>query len=232
MSVKVMARVWAHSKCSGTELVTVLALADWADDDGWCWPSLPKLAIKTRVTVSQLCKILTAIEQQTGEVYRERSTGGRNRRTRYRVVVTENSVIDNTVTDNTVVENSVIRAQKTVSQARGALIRHRSVNMRSTKAQRPTNPEVKEFIDWFAGQYRTLRGEPYHINWGKDGTLVKDLLRTFDLQDLKRRALRMLESDDPWVSGTDRGIGILASQPNKFTARTIQSRPQLQEMPQ
>jgi hypothetical protein len=42
----------------------------------------------------------------------------------------------------------------------------------------------------------------------------------------------MLESDDPWVSGTDRGIGILASQPNKFTARTIQSRPQLQEMPQ
>ena len=120
MSVKVMARVWAHSQCAGTELLTVLALADWADDDGWCWPSLHKLAGKVRVTVNQVCKILTAIEQQTGEVHRERSSGGRNKRTRYRVVVPENSVTDNSVADNSVVENSVIHAQKTVSQTREA----------------------------------------------------------------------------------------------------------------
>src|SRR4030095_1206178 len=128
MSVKVMARVWAHSKCSGTELVTVLALADWADDEGWSWPSLPKLAQKVRLGVRQLCKVLNDIEQHTGEIQRERSSGGRNKRTRYRVTITENSVTDNSVVGNSVVENSVIQAQKTVSQTTGALIRHRSVN--------------------------------------------------------------------------------------------------------
>src|SRR5262249_30605649 len=142
MSVKVMARVWAHSGCAGTELLTVLALADWADDDGWCWPSLPKLAKKTRVTVSQLCKTLTAIEQRTGEIYRERSTGRRNRRTRYPVTVTENSVADNSVAGNSVVENSVIHAPKTVSPTRGAYIRHRTIN-KSNGASAPNSPILK-----------------------------------------------------------------------------------------
>src|SRR5262245_23248813 len=151
MSVKVMAHVWAHSWCAGTELLTVLALADWADDDGWSWPSLPKLAKKTRVTVSQLCKPLTAIEERTGEIYRERSTGGRNRRTRYRVAVTENSVVDNSVAGNSVVENSVIHAPKTVSPTRGALIHHRSVN-KSNGANAPdstlkTTPKKKKTPD-------------------------------------------------------------------------------------
>lgn len=129
-----MSRVWAHSRCTGTELLTVLALGDWADDDGWCWPSLPKLAKKTRVTVSQLCKILTAIEQRTGEVYRERSSGGQNRRTRYRVSIDENSVTDNSVAGNSVADNSVIHASQTVSPTRGAIIHHRSVNKRESKS--------------------------------------------------------------------------------------------------
>jgi uncharacterized phage protein (TIGR02220 family) len=128
-------------------LVTVLALADWADDDGWCWPSLTKLAQKARVTVSHVCKILSAIEQGTGEVHRERSTGGKNHRTRYRVTVTENSVTDNSVVGNSVAGNSVTQAYQTVSPVTHAIIRHRTVNKReATESDNPIpdSPSTKE----------------------------------------------------------------------------------------
>src|SRR5262245_51424617 len=184
MSVKVMAHVWAHSWCAGTELLTVLALADWADDDGWSWPSLPKLTKKTRVTVSQLCKTLTAIEERTGEIYRERSTGGRNRRTRYRVTVTENSVIDSTVTDNSVVENSVIHAPKTVSPTRGALIHHRTVSKsgaskrRSHPIPKNSDPRIKELTDTWAALYLAHGPSDSYYFTGKDFGLFKSALQT------------------------------------------------------
>lgn len=42
--------VWKHSKYSGAQLITLLALADWSDDDGISWPSVKKLADKSRQT--------------------------------------------------------------------------------------------------------------------------------------------------------------------------------------
>jgi hypothetical protein len=78
------------------------------------------------------------------------------------------------------------------------------------------DPRVKEFIDWFAGKYRERFCQSYYVRGGKDGKLVKDLLRSFDLPELKERALRLWESDDRFIAGTDRGIGILASQINKL----------------
>ena len=66
---------------------------------------------------------------------------------------------------------------------------------------------------------------------GKDGQLVKDLLRTFDLPELKNRALRLWESEDPFISRTDRGIGILASQINKLVPLPQPSQPPLTNTP-
>jgi len=99
------------------------------------------------------------------------------------------------------------------------------------KPSRPTDPRVKEFIDWFKNGYQERFAQPYHVKDGKDGRLVKSLLRTFDLPELKRRVARLWESDDPFISGTDRGIGILANQINKLASALQPVQPKLVEKP-
>lgn len=53
MSVKVMARVWEYFPSGGTELLALLALADWSDDEGNCFPSMSSIAKKIRLSESQ-----------------------------------------------------------------------------------------------------------------------------------------------------------------------------------
>ena len=49
MSVRICARVW-ESDLAGSDLLLMLALADHADDEGVCWPSVPKVAVKARMS--------------------------------------------------------------------------------------------------------------------------------------------------------------------------------------
>lgn len=50
MSVKAISAVWEHSTLTGTELLAMLAIADYAHDDGaGAWPSVPKLRQKMRL---------------------------------------------------------------------------------------------------------------------------------------------------------------------------------------
>lgn len=62
MSVKVMAHVWETSTQKANKLLTLLALADNANDDGWAWPSQTTLARKCRVGVRAIQKLLDALE--------------------------------------------------------------------------------------------------------------------------------------------------------------------------
>jgi helix-turn-helix protein len=61
MSIKVMTRVWDHSRHKGSQLVLLLALADHADDDGVCWPATPHLAQKIRMSERQTQRILDTL---------------------------------------------------------------------------------------------------------------------------------------------------------------------------
>lgn len=59
MSIAVMARVWAdYPGGGGSELLALLALADWSDDAGRCWPSMSAIAGKTRLSRSQAQRIV------------------------------------------------------------------------------------------------------------------------------------------------------------------------------
>lgn len=71
MSVKVQDAVWEFSRASGTLLTILLALADWADDEGYCHPSFRQLAKKGRCTRRS---VIRGVQQlvQWGEL--ERST--------------------------------------------------------------------------------------------------------------------------------------------------------------
>ena len=89
MSVRVMARVWAHSQRKDGELLVMLAVADFANDAGECWPSIPVLAAKARLTERQTRRVLIKLEE-AGEIRRQKSNGGRNRRNHYFITIPEN----------------------------------------------------------------------------------------------------------------------------------------------
>lgn len=66
----------------------MLALADWCDDEGVCWPSIPKLAEKSRVSERQVQYLLRGLESM-GELHVDRSPGGRHKRSTYYLTIPE-----------------------------------------------------------------------------------------------------------------------------------------------
>lgn len=67
MSVRTMARVWEFSKNKGNDLLMLLAIADFADDDGNAYPSVPTLATKCRMKSRNASTILAAL-RASGEL--------------------------------------------------------------------------------------------------------------------------------------------------------------------
>jgi len=79
-----MARVWAESKHSGTELLMLLAIADFSDDDGRAYPSVAGLAEKCRMKPRNANYILAAL-QSSGEL-RVRQNEGPKGKNLYQIV--------------------------------------------------------------------------------------------------------------------------------------------------
>ena len=57
MSVSVFSLVWDGYPGGGSELLALLALADWSDDAGRCWPSMTNIAAKCRLSRSQAQRV-------------------------------------------------------------------------------------------------------------------------------------------------------------------------------
>lgn len=83
MSVKVMSGVWADADVKGGTLLVLLALADFANDEGECWPSLDTLAHKARLSRSQTKSTVATLERD-GFIEVDRGTGRET--SRYRIV--------------------------------------------------------------------------------------------------------------------------------------------------
>jgi len=67
MSVRSMARVWESSQHAGSELLMLLAIADFSDDDGNAYPAVATLAAKCRMKPRNCQYILRTLEQ-SGEL--------------------------------------------------------------------------------------------------------------------------------------------------------------------
>lgn len=74
MSVHVASTVWRYSKATGAELLVLLSLADQADDDGKCWPSIPNIAKRCRVSERSVHRYLAALVE-LGELRKEERPG-------------------------------------------------------------------------------------------------------------------------------------------------------------
>lgn len=78
-----MSQIWERAPYSGGELLVLLALADWSDDAGWCWPSVSKIAAKSRLSERQVGRILARL-CAAGVLSSERG-GGRGRPSGYQM---------------------------------------------------------------------------------------------------------------------------------------------------
>ncbi|MDD5177369.1 MAG: helix-turn-helix domain-containing protein [Sterolibacterium sp.] len=76
MAIRTMSRVWDHSNLGGTELLLLLAIADFANDDGVAWPSVGTLAKKIRMSERNTYYLLAKIAK-TGELTIETNKGPR-----------------------------------------------------------------------------------------------------------------------------------------------------------
>lgn len=65
--MSVMTDIWKKSSHSGTELLMLLAIGDWADDDGNAYPSVAKLATKCRMT-DRNARLILANLRDSGEL--------------------------------------------------------------------------------------------------------------------------------------------------------------------
>lgn len=82
MSIRVMTHVWDSYPGGGSELLALLALADWGDDAGRCWPSMAKIAEKTRLSRSQAQRVLHGLIDSGFVAVTGNKTGGKPGTTR------------------------------------------------------------------------------------------------------------------------------------------------------
>jgi hypothetical protein len=61
MSVRAITKVWEGYPGGGSELLVLLALADWSDDDGRCWPAMASIAKKVRLSEKQVRRIVHSV---------------------------------------------------------------------------------------------------------------------------------------------------------------------------
>lgn len=89
MAVKVMSYVWDKSKQRGPRLLVLLAIADSANDDGFCWLGIPNLAKKSRQTAVNTRQYVRQIEAAGELIVWERKTddGKYNMSNLYKVVM-------------------------------------------------------------------------------------------------------------------------------------------------
>ena len=84
MSIALMNLVWENSSQSGSTLLALLCLADHANDEGICWPSIPRIAKRARISERQAIRALGEL-QASGEVQVIERGGGKGNSNIYRV---------------------------------------------------------------------------------------------------------------------------------------------------
>lgn len=63
MSVRTLSKVWDGFPGGGSELLALLALADWSDDEGCCFPSMASIGRKIRLSEKQARRVVHSLEE-------------------------------------------------------------------------------------------------------------------------------------------------------------------------
>lgn len=76
MSIYLTTEVWQNSSRKGSELLLLLAIADHANEQGVCWPSVDHLARKCRLSPRQVRRLIEKLVD-SGEIAVEQGGGRR-----------------------------------------------------------------------------------------------------------------------------------------------------------
>lgn len=90
MSIKLLDRGWRFSKAKGGDLLVLLGIADFANDDGIAYPSIPTLARKARLTPRNTQRAIRHLVA-SGELRLEEGKGP-HRTHLYRIILSEATV--------------------------------------------------------------------------------------------------------------------------------------------
>ena len=74
MSVKISAKVWEWSQSEGTDRLVMLALSDFCDDDGMCYPGVARIAKKCRISERSVQRAFLSLTK-LGELSIEQKAG-------------------------------------------------------------------------------------------------------------------------------------------------------------
>jgi len=75
MSIEIMSTIWKLAEIGGTELLVLLALADFANDEGICWPSLKTVSRKARISERQTGRVIASLKKKGYLSIQHRLTG-------------------------------------------------------------------------------------------------------------------------------------------------------------
>jgi len=99
MSIRVMSKVWDSAPYSEDTLLTFLALADWADDDGHCFPGIQQIAGKSRQCERNAQRCIKRLVED-GFLVVINPGGGRGNRPKYQINIDKLAPISKQKGDN------------------------------------------------------------------------------------------------------------------------------------
>jgi len=79
-----------------------------------------------------------------------------------------------------------------------------------------SHSETKIFLTFYADQFKQEFGTDPVIEWGKDGKIIKGLLKFIPLENLKDLLNRFFSSQDKFIQQSGYTIGVFKSQLNKL----------------
>jgi hypothetical protein len=92
----------------------------------------------------------------------------------------------------------------------------KNVKNNRVSAKEPADPNVKAFLIEWQGEWEKRFGSPYTFDWGKDGKLIKGLLKVYSIEALRELRDRFFESRDPFIQKSGYTVGVFKSQVNKL----------------
>lgn len=156
-----MSKVWEKAATDDpSTLLVMLALADWANDDGVCWPAIDSIAEKCRISGRTAQRIIKELEDaDLLEVTRKR---GRTHTNTYRIKVptcqvlfdlkgaNESPIDDEKVTNETEkVTDEVLKGDIAVSPEPSRTIKTRTtIKTRLPKFELPGWVPKQDWLDW------------------------------------------------------------------------------------
>jgi len=96
------------------------------------------------------------------------------------------------------------------------------------KKKKPTNPEIKIFIDYAFEDFQKRYGNKMLIAGGKDAQTVKRLLQTYSLDKLKSLWGEFNETDDPFIRNMGKTITAFSSVINSLISKNNRIPPDLE----